>query len=392
MWWMRHLLFAPDAPAGAAATEPAAPEPDIVEEERQRTMATADEYLKSANIGDDRPRDPETGRFLPKTAESTGDGGVAGTDVEAPTIDPVWVERAKMRGFTDDQISEFKTESDVETALIRDTITAARKFGTDPMTISQALRFYQQHNGQPPQDQRPPQPAQAQAAPPATVALPEFKLALPEDIVDPQVGKALQESLTQYAAQLKASFEAELHKRDQKLEAWETERKQSAEAREQVAQAEANAAMFDRAASQVPGMVEFFGKPSELDRIARQNPSDPKVKQFRALAPYLEDKIQFWAGELGWNERAMARAFQDALQESPFAQSVAQARSGSRNGNGTAAYGNGSVVRSPGRTRPRSESLPPDGDIEAEAKRIMAELESMQWEPGQTVGAAHGPV
>jgi len=204
--------------------------------------------------GDNRQRD-EHGRFVstkPKEEPTTAAAPAA------PTIDPIWRQAAKDVYFTDDEITSFKTPELLKTAV------TGRRF-----------ELAQRHGGQQPRqpaETAPKQPDNKATASPAQSAAEEFKLALPdgmdEEFAAPLKGMAAEINKLRQSYQTLAEEKQQLQ---QRVEQYETDARQSA----QSVQLSQQAQEWDRLVADIPGIVDFMGKPSEamvrsrLDSIIR---------------------------------------------------------------------------------------------------------------------------
>lgn len=301
---------------------------------------------------------------------------------ETPSaVSRVWQEAAKQHGFTDEEVSAFSSDVQAQQKIgerrLTEQIRAIQTLGIDPQQFS-AFQQWQQGQRQPQgQGQQTPSATTSQQ-PPNTVAtsLDDLKLDLNEDEVAPEIAQQLK-AMNDYVNRLKATALTENTKLRTEMQELQQQLRQSAEAVTRAQAAAAESAQWDQVAADVPGFVEYFGTPSDLDRMAQQNPRAAIVRDADTFnRNYLLPKLDEYERVLGVNHpSAKLLALQDAWAESPWSKLSATPKNGT---NGKNSYGPGSVVRSSGRKPSAAEPAPSD-DIQAEYNRLM-QVVGEQWD------------
>lgn len=373
------LLFSPDADDGAGAggateTEPLPQDSTDVEailaEETARIEAAADEYYAAQTANgppsDDsltRKRDAN-GRFVSASEETPTSAPPAAEGEGLPSLDKALMERAKVDGIPDTTIATFKSDADLQAGIKMHRMQMLERLGIDPM------EFVEFRNSRGKATTKP-EPEAPVAAPP----VPTFKLDIDENEMDPATVKALRSAEAQFNDQFgkaKAELAVEQAKTREAREAWEKQQQQSAEAAKRAQEQSQLEQQFDTAAAKVAGFTGYFGKPSELNRIAATDPGHSKVQDLMAFNSYFAAAYTRYQQSLGPSQRALEMAISDAWEASPF--SKIPSGNGTKN---TTTYGPGSVPRGAGRmvTLSKSPTAADSGDIDAEMKRIYAEID-----------------
>lgn len=313
----------------------------------------------------ERQRDAN-GRFVGQGAASTGSESVPASTPQG--IDPVWVDVAKREGLSDEQIASFKSESDIESAIqARRVIQAQRVFQSMGVDLSEFAAFLQQKRGgqQPMMGQQAPPQSQPQTV---AQAIEELKLDLDEDEVSPVAAKALRE-VAERINKLGA-VAAENQKLIQKVNELEGYVRQSAESA-RAAQLEAQYAQeLDQAAQKIPGFLDYFGKPSELRRLAQVSPNHPKVLDAAEFDGRYQVIWQNYVGRLGDNEVSRFLALRDTWNQSPLSRVSAGPGNGTNGTGANARPANGSVVRQTASRSTPTGPMPSGADLDSELKRI----------------------
>ena len=334
------------------------------------------------------------GKFLPKDSKATGQQGNEATEQtaasdETPTVDPVWLDLAKEEGLPEDAIKNFKTEAEIEAAIQTNRVQkvqgAAQLLGIDPVRYRQYMEWQQSQQANMPAGQ---QTAQSQTqTQPAATAIEEVKLDLDEDELDPKVLATIK-ALTAQVNKL-GTVAVDNQKLSQKLAELEGHVRQSA-MQAQAAQVQAQyAESWDKAASKIPDFKEYFGKPSDLLRLSQTQPDHERVLDYvgfdarfqkvwnRYTKGYQDANGRFVPG-LGESDTTLYLALRDTWNASPYSK-IASGNGNGRSGtNGSAQYGNGSVVRQPARRTGQKEPMPAQ-NVEAEMGRSLAAI-SEQWD------------
>jgi hypothetical protein len=358
-------------------------------EEIKLAEAAAEQYFAEQGVETakpDRLRAPD-GKFVAATpAEPTATPVVGETPPvatpAAPKIDNVWVEAAKLEGFSDDEIGRFRDEGEVRHHITAKRIGALERAGIDPAAYAQFQQWRQAQSQQYQQGQQaapPPQGATAQAPP----VVDDFKLTLDENEMTPELVKPMRE-LESYAKKLKESVGAENQQLRKELSELRTWAERSVQATQAVA-GEAQAAKdWDDAAKTTPGFVEVLGLPSEVKKLSVTNPNDPKVQNYIAYAAYFRPIYERYASILGENNVALPRVMADAFAASPFARLAQANGSNGKSANTTsAALGPGSVVRAASRRGPSGEPTPAGDNTAAEMQGSLDRITAAWDEAGQ---------
>jgi hypothetical protein len=293
-------------------------------------------------------------------------------------VDNAWLEAARQEGFSDEQIKGFKTDQEVQQQVTAKRYGYLQRLGIDPVEYASYQQWRQQGAGAP-NAATPSQPSPApQGAPsPASAgAFPDLKIDIDEKELAPEVVQPIR-AMQDYANKLKATFVAENDKLRQMVTGLYGVVQQSVESANQAA-GEAQASLeWDTAAKAIPGFVEVMGVPSEVRKLAWD---DPKVQQYAALKAYFEPILHRYEKALGKQNVPLQRVMADAFQASPFAL-LGQARKGN-NGRTNGALQPGSVVRSVPRRGSVTET--PTGDaFKDEYERSVDVMTALWNETGQ---------
>jgi hypothetical protein len=317
--------------------------PDPVIVETDRALEAAAKYLAERNAasaegvpvegvapeGDAGPLRDAQGRFLPQTPAETA---------PVSLVDNAWLEAARQEGFSDEQIKGFKTDQEVQQQVSAKRYGYLQRLGIDPVEYASYQQWRQAGGGTGSQ----PSPASvAPAAPPtaASSVFPDLKIEIDEKELAPEVVQPIR-AMQDYANKLKATFVAENDKLRQMVTGLYGVVQQSVESAN-VAAGEAQASLeWDTAAKAIPGFVEVMGVPSEVRKLAWD---DPRVQQYAALKAYFEPILHRYEKALGRQNVPLQRVMADAFQASPFAL-LGQVRKGS-NGKTNGTLQPGSVVR-----------------------------------------------
>ena len=325
----------------------------------------------------------EKGRFIGRGREQSTQPAASAVPTEAPTgVDPVWLDLAKQEGLSDDVISAFKSETEVEAAIQSNRITQAQRafqtLGVDP---NEFAAFVQQKRGGQPVTQ--PTPTQTQ---PVTPPIEELKLDLDEDELDPKVVSTIK-ALTAQVNKL-GTVAAENQKLSQKLAELEGQVRQSAESANASRLRAQYAEEWDKAAAKVPGFLDYFPKPSELLRLGELNPRHQAVRDYLGFDAHFQPIWGDYVQRVGDNPTSLYLALRDAWNQSPYSKITGTGKQGT---NGTGANGNGSVIRQPARRTGVQEPLPASSNLDAEMKRSQSALGSVWDNMGGNPFRADGP-
>ena len=385
----------------SAAAEPVDISAQPMEAEIKLAEAAAEQYFAEQGVDTAKPMllRGADGKFVSPNAEAkpaespepiaTPVVGETPPAPAAPKLEPVWVEAAKLEGFSDDEIGRFQNEQEVQHHITAKRIGALQRAGIDPVAYAQFQQWRQSQN-QPPQDKATPPPQGATAAPAPVVD--DFKLELDENELSPELVKPMRE-LESYARKLKESLGAENTQLRQKLTQLEGKVEQSVRSA-QVAESEVRAAKeWDDAAKGTPGFVEILGLPSEVKKLSISNPNDPKVQNYMAYAAYFKPIYERYVSILGENNVALGRVMADAFAASPFARLATNGTNGTngKNNNTTSAtIGAGSTVRAAPRRGGTAEPVPNGDEFAAEMQRA-TDVAGRAWEnAGQNPFSVHG--
>ena len=310
----------------------------------------------------------EKGRFAKKDATPPQDQAPA-MSVEPPAVDPVWKELAKAEGLPEDQIETFQSEADIETAITTNRVQkmqqAATLLGINPQQYHQYMQWQQQYGQSAPQGQQPPEAQQTQ--PPPTVE--ELKLDLDEDELDPKVLATIK-ALAGKVNQL-GTVATENQKLSQKLAELEGYVRQSALQAQAAQQQAVYAESWDKAAAKIPGFSEYFGKPSDLLRLAQTQPNHQRIRDYVGFDAHFQPVWQNYVNRVGENDTALYLALRDAWNASPYSKLAPGTSRNGTNGNGSAHVQQGVVRQTARRTGPRETG----GDaIDAEMNRTLGTI------------------
>lgn len=321
----------------------------------------------------ERKRGPD-GKFLKKETTATPPQGETAPSVaqaaEPPAVDPVWKELAKQEGISDETIATFKSEQEIETAIAAQRVTsfqkAAATLGINPQQYNDFLQW-QKTGGQPNQ-----QPAQTPTQP-AVTPQPELpKVEYDPDEWTPKQIEAMK-ALEARAARGDAA-NAEVTKLSQKLAELEGAMRQSAMQAQAAQQQAMYAESWDKAAAKIPGFAEYFGKPSDLLRLAQTQPNHQRIRDYIGFDAHFQPIWQSYVSRVGENDTALYLAIRDAWNASPYSKVARK-----DNTNGAHVNGNGSVVRNPPRRNQPQEAMPANGNVKGEMDRVLSGI-SEAWE------------
>jgi|CXWL01.1.fsa_nt_gi hypothetical protein len=303
----------------------------------EATQAAFDAFGKQPSTeGDNRLRD-EYGRFVSVKAVEPPPAAAAPS---APTVDPIWKQAAKDVYFTDDEIASFKSPE-----LLKSAVNGRR--------YEFQQRYAQPQNGQQ-QSQ-----AQTQQAPTPTAqsVLEDLVLETDENEDSPREISRSSKIVDKYN-KIKAVL-LEVHKESQalkqRLEQYEAVAQQSAQSQAVTQQAQE----WDRLVADIPGIVEFAGKPSE----AMSQRGTKNHLRWAALTPAIIAKAEEYAAILGpdrINESVMREIVQKAHEEL-FGSARPQSNG---NGNGNGHVGPGAVIRPEPRRSMEEPSMTGDHEFD----------------------------
>jgi hypothetical protein len=307
------------------------------------------------------PQRGPDGKFLKKTA-TPQEAPANAQSVEPSAVDPVWLDLAKEEGLSDDAIASLKSESEIEAAIQNNRVQkvqqAAQLLGMDAQSYQQFMQW--RNGGAAPQGQQPVQPQQV-VQPPVDEPLPEFT----EDEFSPEQIAKLKPLAEQIRA-AKAALAA-TQKLQSEVEALKAQEQQRAIAAHQSQKQAEYAQSWDKAAEKIPGFTEYFGKPSDLLRLAQTQPNHQRVRDYIGFDAHFQPTWANYVNRVGENDTALYLAIRDAWNASPY--SKITSNGGARNGTNGSPRVNGSVVRQTARRTGPRETAPPSGDVRAEMDR-----------------------
>lgn len=285
-------------------------QPDLTDDGMAELGQLAEDMVRDLSLGDGTnepatPRD-ERGRFVPReTAQDT----TQPEPDEAPAIEPGLVAWAKDQGVSESDLAMAKSDRDVQSLVAMQRSRALSAMGTSPQELQAALDLYRRQNGAPEQPKNDAQQAQTQSL------LEQLNIELDEDEWSPTQKKVL-ESLVGYVNKVAETVGPKLSKVEEWTAKQQQEAEQRAELQRQHQEQQSALDALSRMGRKVPGFVERFGDPGELDRLSRTNPDDPKVRRWLGMqVGYLEPAYQKRAAMFGPGEQALEWAIRDVMQE-----------------------------------------------------------------------------